>query len=316
MPRSTCTGLSCNPDLSERPTKDLAGTATAPDASAASPALPLLKVICGDGSCVPDDSRACASFPPPPTRGTGGDETDAGPGAAGTDAGSESLDAGLDGGGRDPRVDGSFPRPTPQEAAPSAFACQLQPAGGNAVERACVPAGVRGVDEACTSSLDCAPGLGCVGSVRSGRCLPYCCGIDGDPCETGYFCAERHLRSPELGDADGPAVPVCDRAENCSLGEPANCTGEHCVCAAGTACTVVRPDGTTACMPEGRGGAGDQCPCKWGYHCSQATTPATCVKTCELNIPDSCGISGLCQSAPLLPEGWGTCVGATSEAKP
>lgn len=310
MTSSACTGLSCRADISEGAATDLPTTAAAPDASAPSSAPKLLKVDCGIGSCVPDDSRACASYAPPATPGTGGGR-DAGADPVVPDAGSEGGDAGLDDGGGDPWVDGSFSRPTPQEAAPSAFACQLLPTG-NSVERTCVSAGVRGVEEACTSSLDCAPGLGCVGRVRSGRCLPYCCGIDGDTCETGYYCAPRPLRSPELGEADGPPVPVCDRAENCSLGEPANCTGEHCVCAAGTACSVVRPDGTTACEPEGRGTAGEKCPCKWGYHCSQATTPATCVKTCELNATNSCG-KGVCQSAPLLPEGWGTCVGASPE---
>jgi hypothetical protein len=311
---STCTGLSCREDISQGRATDLPGTAAAPDASA--PPLTLLKVACGAGSCVPDDSRACANYAPPPRPGTGSGEADAGAGpAAASDAGRETLDGGGDDGGRDPRVDGSFSRPTPQEAAPSAFACQLARMPDNGVERACIPAGVRRVDEACTSSLDCAPGLGCVGSVRSGRCLPYCCSLGSDTCETGYYCAPRPLRSSELGEAYGPLVPVCDRAENCSLGEPANCLGEHCVCAAGTVCSVVRPDGTTACMPEGQSGAGEQCPCKWGYHCSQATTPATCVKTCELNTVDSCG-KGVCQSAPLLPEGWGTCVGASPEAKP
>jgi hypothetical protein len=312
---SPCIGLSCRQDLVEGPATNLPGTAATPDASASSAAPRLLKVACGGGSCVPDDSRACAGYSPPPTQGTGGGERDAGAGpASASDAGSDALDAGLDDSGRDPRLDGSFPRPTTEETAPSAFACQLIPAPNNSVERACIPAGAREIDEACTSSLDCAPGLGCVGGVRSGRCLPYCCGIDGDTCETGYYCAPRPLRSPELGEADGPLVPVCDRAEICSLGERADCIGEHCVCAAGTACSVVRPDGTTACVPEGQGAAGEKCPCKWGYHCSQATTPATCVKTCELNAVDSC--SGVCQSTPLLPDGWGTCVGAYPESSP
>src|SRR5688572_24351765 len=191
MNSSSCTGLSCRDDISAAQATDLPGTAANPDASAPSTAPRLLKVACGVGSCVPDDSRACASYQPP-TQGSGGSEADAGAGAGDApDAGSEGLDGGLDVSGGDPRVDGSFPRPTPQEAAPSAYACQLTLTRNDSVERACVPAGVRDVDEACTSSLDCAPGLGCVGGVRSGRCLPYCCGIDGDTCETGYYCAQR-----------------------------------------------------------------------------------------------------------------------------
>jgi len=278
----------------------------------------LLKVVCGAGSCVPDDRLSCAGYSPASSPGAPGSESDAGT--------SGSLDAGLDGGlndgGREPDVDGSFSRPTPPESAPSAFACRLaltnpriDPAALQPVERTCAAAGARKADEACSSSLDCEAGLGCVGSVRSGRCLPYCCGLDDNTCESGHYCAPRPLRSTELGEADGPLIPVCDRAENCSLGEPADCTGQHCVCAPGTACSVVRPDGTTACEPEGQGSQGDRCPCKWGYHCSQATTPASCVKTCELNTANSCG-SGVCQSTPLLPEGWGTCVGASPDQMP
>ncbi len=294
---------------------DLGGTAAAPDASSsASPPPKLLKVVCGDGLCVPEDRRSCANYSPP---GQAPSET-GGEGDAGRSEESDSgagLDAGVGDAGFDTRVDGSFTRPTTPEAAPSAYACQLSPNGINRVMRSCVPAGTRKTDEACTSSLDCEPGLGCVGSVRAGRCLPYCCGIDGDTCEDGSFCAPRPLRTLELGEADGPMVPVCDRAENCSLGEPANCTGEHCVCSSEKVCSVVRPDGTTACVDQGENGAGEPCPCKWGYVCSQGTTPPSCVKTCELNALDQCG-SGVCQSTPLLPEGWGTCVGTPSDQKP
>ncbi|HVZ32837.1 MAG TPA: hypothetical protein VG963_10445, partial [Polyangiaceae bacterium] len=261
------------------------------------------------GSCLPDDRQACEDYVPPATGG-GHRDASAAP-DAGQDAGRDPLDAGLDAGNREPQVDGSFARPAQPETAPSAFACQLSVDRGGQVQRACGAAGLQGVDEPCTSAADCAPGLGCVGTVRAGRCLPFCCGPNGDDsCEHGFYCTERPLRGPEFGEADGPAVPVCDRADNCSLSEPVNCTGEHCVCAANFACSVVRPDGTTACVPEGDGEAGQPCPCKWGYHCSQATNPGTCVKTCDLNMPNSCP-AGVCQATPLLPEGWGTCVGAS-----
>jgi hypothetical protein len=315
MATSPCTGLSCRDVVSEGPATDVGGTAAAPDASAAAPPLKLLKVACGDGSCVPEDARSCADYSPPaPAPGSTAGGADTGPGQE-ADAGSEGLDAGVSDSGSDTRVDGSFTRPTTPEVAPSAYACQLSLNSRNRVVRSCVPAGKRKIDEACTSSLDCEPGLGCVGSVRAGRCLPYCCGIDGDTCEEGYYCARRTLRTLELGEADGPMVPVCDRAENCSLGEPADCAGEHCVCSPDTACSVVRPDGTTACVLQGENGAGEPCPCKWGYVCSQGTTPPSCVKTCELNALDQCG-SGVCQSTPLLPEGWGTCVGTPSDQNP
>jgi hypothetical protein len=309
MPSSPCSGVNCNRDLVNPAAQELPGSlAVVPDASL-SPSE-LVKPACGFGSCLPDDRRACENYarsPSPPASSAKA------PDAALADAGTDDpLDAGLDGGSREPQVDGSFSRPTQPEVAPSAFACQISLSQSNEVARACGAAGLQGVDEACNSSADCAPGLGCVGMQRAGRCLPFCCGA-GNNCEPGFYCADRPLRIPELGEADGPTVPVCERADNCSLSEPVNCTGEHCVCGPGSACTVVRPDdGTTACVPEGEGEAGQNCPCKWGYHCSQATSPGTCVKTCDLNKVNDCP-AGVCQATPLLPDGWGTCVGAAPE---
>ncbi|MEY4549719.1 MAG: hypothetical protein RL685_5914 [Pseudomonadota bacterium] len=310
MPASSCTGLSCYAISTGEPVNPPVSV-QGPDAS--TQALPLLKVACGDGSCVPDDQRACDDYQPEPTSSSG--EADAG-GSSNSptrDAG-DSLDAGLSDAGTDLAVDGSLPRPSPPELAPSAYACQMRPATKGRVARSCGPSGSRGTNEACTSSLDCEPGLGCVGSARSGRCLPYCCGIDGDSCQEGYYCAQRPLRTPELGDQNGPMVPVCDRADNCSLGEPADCLGEHCVCAAETACAMVRPDGTTACVRGGEGEAGDACPCQWGFTCSMGLNPPRCVKTCEVSDTSSC-VPGVCQAAEELPQGWGTCVGAR-EAMP
>jgi hypothetical protein len=220
-----------------------------------------------------------------------------------------ALDGGNDGGPRVPQVDGSYPRPPTPEAPPSPFACHIS-LEGSAVQRSCMAAGTQGPTEACTSSKDCAPGLGCVGSERVGSCLPFCCAIDGDTCREGSYCAERPLRDDAFGDREGPKVPVCVRADDCSLSERSNCTGPECVCRDGTVCTAVRDDGTTACLPPGDGVAGGECPCATGYHCSPVT--ATCVKTCDLDQANDCG-AGICQATPALPAGWGICVGAPPE---
>jgi hypothetical protein len=195
------------------------------------------------------------------------------------------------------------------------FACQLSVGESDAVERGCGVAGTQQAEQACTTSLDCAPGLGCVGPVRSGRCLPYCCAdSETDTCADGFYCAERPLRSESLGEAEGPSVPVCVRADNCNLGELKGCIGPRCVCGPEMACTLVRPNGTTSCvpLPPNPGQGGQDCPCDRGFHCSQAT--ATCVKTCDLDEKDSdtCG-QGVCQVAAVLPPGWGICVFATPE---
>lgn len=313
MDAAPCVGLNCTggPDTSP-PFQNVPGTlADAPDA-ATEPVAPPAKEACGIGLCLPGDLTACSDYSEPPDP----DDADAGVSAdAGT--GSIPLDAGVaDASAEGPAIDGSFDQPQrPTPGAPR-FACQLSLDGSGDVQRACGAAGSQRAEQACTSSLDCAPGLGCVGDVRAGRCLPYCCGVGSDTCGEGFYCAERPLRSEALGEEKGPLVPVCDRADNCSLGEQEDCTGPRCLCGPDMACTLVRPDGTTSCLPlsDTPGQAGERCPCDRGYHCSQATKPATCVKTCDLDEKDSdtCG-QGVCQVSEVLPPGWGICVFATPE---
>jgi hypothetical protein len=139
---------------------------------------------------------------------------------------------------------------------------------------------------------------------------------EADTCEPGFYCAERPLRSEALGEAEGPPVPVCVRADGCNLGQPADCVGPQCVCGPDMLCKTVRPDGTTSCVPvpDDPGQGGEDCPCDRGFHCSPATTPPMCMKTCDLDETDSdqCG-QGVCQAAAALPPGWGICVAATPE---
>jgi hypothetical protein len=309
MDAPSCSGLSCS-DLGppSKPTNVMSGATGAADAAAAPPVSPA-KLECGPGSCLPDDVDACASYVPPNPPNNpvdAGVELDAGGG------GEDFGDAGPgDASAEGPAIDGSFGQPSRPAPGPPQFACQLSVAS-RGVARACGVAGSQIAEQACTSSLDCAPGLGCVGPAGSGRCLQYCCGVGSDDsCAPGFFCAQRPLRSDDPV-ASAPLVPVCDRADNCSLGEQENCTGPSCVCGPDMACMLVRPGGTTACvaLTPDPGQAGEACPCDRGYHCSQAE-PATCVKTCDLDAEDAdtCG-SGVCQATPVLPTGWGICVGA------
>lgn len=305
---SECSGLACNGLPSQDEDRGLGGSPNVSDD--AGPPLPPAKESCGVGSCLPDNAAACATYTVPPLPGEGSGSADAGI-EAGADAGSSSLDAGADGGTLAPELDGSFTRPTQPANAPSHYSCQVSVTEASVVKRSCEPAGERAIDEACTSSRDCEAGLGCVGTVRSGRCLPFCCAIGPDTCQEGYYCAERPLRDDMFGEARGPLVPVCDRADDCPLGEREDCEGPRCVCGPGTACSLVRPDGTTACVTPGLGLANEACPCAAGYHCSQAATPPTCVKMCDLDEEDSTCGPGVCQATPALPDGWGICVGVT-----
>lgn len=291
-----CRGPSCvdpdDPPSSGGPAIELSGGDAGNEEGTAPPEV---KAACGlVGDCLPENHLACSSYVPPAI-----------PGEAPEDAG-VADDAGAGDGGL--AIDGNFGRNPPREPTARTYSCQVSLTEDSEVERACAPAGQQGLNEACTSSMDCAPGMGCVGPAQGGRCLYFCCGVVSSSCAPGYFCAERPLRVEALGDREAPLVPVCERADNCSLGEPFPCTGERCTCGPGLACTLINENGTTACLPPGEGMAGEPCPCAAGFVCSQATS--TCVKTCDLDDDDAtaCGEGGRCQSTPSLPEGWGTCV--------
>ena len=177
----------------------------------------------------------------------------------------------------------------------------------------CLPAGEGTDGSACFSGSDCAPGFACVGS-GPGLCRAYCCG-DKSQCQdqAGTHCTVERQVSEKAGTV-GLNVPVCMPAVKCSLAEPFPCAGApNCSCPDGSACGVVTDDGTTSCVPvsefapDGKGREGDACPCAHGYVCSAT---GECLKLCELTMPEECD-SNRCQSSVRLPDGWGTCIGAS-----
>lgn len=185
---------------------------------------------------------------------------------------------------------------------PSGVACRVN-ATEEGPSRGCGLAGAGRDSDPCTSAADCAGGFACVSEGDAGICRPYCCSVGQDPCASGSYCGERALLGSEL------EVPVCVRADNCSLSQAYPCeSGDDCQCQEGTACLVVRRDGTTTCAVPGEGQAGDACPCGWGHVCSQAS--GTCVKLCDTvvdDVPPQCG-DGICQAAANLPGSWGVCI--------
>lgn len=277
---------------------------------------------CGIGECQPDDALSCKDYVPAAgaggasTGGSAGTSQGAGTGgaagaggAAGTSAGAGGLGGAAGAAGADASFKGVPPGETP------VFACHIRRESATGLVRRCEPAGGRETGEPCTSSGDCLPGLGCVGEENLGRCRPFCCDTETS-CAEDSFCALRPLRddaSTELGQL---SVPVCAPADNCSLGEPYPCDhtdpNAGCVCKEGTACTVVRADGTTSCVPPGAGTAGQACPCAAGHICSQAS--GLCVKICKLGAANSeCG-TGRCQAPAKFPEGYGVCVSSDPDA--
>ncbi|HWA71468.1 MAG TPA: hypothetical protein VG937_04020 [Polyangiaceae bacterium] len=288
--------------------------------------------LCGvdlRNGCLPDDVRACSDYMPSPRPfelpagggasgasnqgGAGGAAGSAGDSGAGGEAGSAGA-AGTNAGG----VSGGGSSSTGADAGaggvpgPPAYACRVVRAADQSVSE-CAPTG-RGMTNApCFTGADCGAGLGCVADGTVSRCRPYCCGGEGS-CTKGSYCAERELKDSSTESATGRVwVPVCVPADNCELSEPYPCPSERvCQCASGTACMVVRPDGTTACTAPGAGELGDACPCAYGFVCSRGTATATCVKLCATGDDGDAGLgctSGKCQGSAELPAGWGVCVG-------
>ncbi|MBN1612130.1 MAG: hypothetical protein JW940_36195 [Polyangiaceae bacterium] len=237
--------------------------------------------LCGDDtdSCDPDDPAAC-----PRSAESGGD----GPAAeGGADPGSPGLDVGV------------------------ALSCQVQ-AGPDGQRAVCASAGTGTSGSPCVSGADCAPGFACVEAAGTAQCRRYCCN-DRESCDTGTYCAKRTLRLDANAALAPVTVPVCVTAVACPLLEPYPCPEDTtCFCPDKTACTVVRADGTTDCLPPGTGVEGDKCPCAAGHVCSQGTN--TCLKICKLTVAEPQCTEGLCQRSKSLPDGYGLCVGDTADA--
>lgn len=255
---------------------------------------PALNALCGTG-CVPDDPGQCAGFA---GAGGGGPEPDTDAGASdggapeasppATDAGTAAPDGGI------------------SEAGPAqAYGCFVTKSAKGAPVAECAPAGTGATGAPCLSVGDCAPGFACVGEGAAGQCRPYCCGGPA-ACEKGSYCAEVPVRTTATTGSDKQMVPVCVQADDCNLGDPYPCPPtKQCKCKDGTACAVVRDDGTTSCVAPGKGSAGDPCPCAPGHVCSLALK--TCLKLCQTESSTTeCG-SGKCQSVAYLPKGFGVC---------
>jgi hypothetical protein len=299
--------------------------------------------LCGKGAqaCVPGFPISCASFSPPaqPLEDASPGEDAAvdgqaganGQGGAGGDSAGPEASSGAAGDGGAAGGGGAGGTTGPSGSAgeggaagsggasgaapvmPSKYNCQVQRGEAAPYEpfSSCVLAGPGAESAPCLTSSDCQAGLGCVGDQNAGLCQKYCC-QDADDCDPGTYCAERPMRERANDSSNTRApllIPVCVHAENCDLSAPYPCPkGSECACATGTACLVVRADGTTTCATPGAGKVGEACPCAWGHVCAAATN--RCLELCYTRDAAACG-DGKCQSASELPEGWGVCIGVT-----
>ncbi|MBK7579028.1 MAG: hypothetical protein IPI67_02380 [Myxococcales bacterium] len=269
----TCVGPSCNPEDAGRDqiVADVPVPDSQPDAKPSS-----LNALCGTSGCLPDDPNPSECAAPP--------DVDAGLGvpdaAAADDASAGDSDA----------------------APLTKYGCGVTSMAGQPTTE-CALAGSGESGSPCVSASDCSPGLACVSEGTTAACRPYCC-AESATCGAGAFCAERTLKV-QSGEAALP-VPVCVPADGCSLDEPYPCPStKQCKCKPGTACALVKDDGTTSCVTPGVGRVGEACPCAAGYLCSKSTE--TCLKLCSTTASKpECG-SGKCLSVTGLPDGFGVC---------
>ncbi len=208
--------------------------------------------------------------------------------------------------------------------APGALGCSIVEDVDGLPVGACSARGDGAAGDPCLMQADCAPGFACVGADGAGQCRRYCC-ADAESCPQNTFCAARPLLDRDADPLVVPLpVPVCVEAHACRLDEPYPCPADRtCTCAEGTACTVVRSDGTTGCVPAPSPGGleGEPCPCSPatltgpGLICSQSTR--TCLALCVLGVDGaSCGEGRRCQSSASLPDGFGICTSTlTTEAQ-
>jgi hypothetical protein len=267
--------------------------------------------------CNPDEPTACASWELPSGGGAGGLGTagtagssggagssagtagGAGTVAAGGDAGAAGVGsaAGAAGAGESGAAGASSTTPVRGACRPALVQLEIQ--------TACEVAGIGADASPCLSGADCAPGLACVGESGAGQCRPFCCS-DPASCAEGAYCTLRRVSATDSATTATAEVPVCIPADNCSLDEPYPCTDPAtCVCGSGTYCSVVRSDGTTACLTPGVGTENQTCPCATGYICSPVAQ--LCMKLCKTAVADSCGATGLCQRVAAMPNGYGVC---------
>ncbi len=186
--------------------------------------------------------------------------------------------------------------------------CKLV-AGQTRAFATCEAVGSASAEAPCEHASDCAAGLGCTVGHAGGVCEPYCCDAE-EACPSKTYCAAR-----SLVENDAIAIPVCTPADGCQLlADAATCSAKGpqpppgC-CPPGLACTIVRSDGTTTCLPPGTGGVGEPCPCQDGYVCAKLTNE--CKKLCHLGGDGGeCPFGGTCEGgSEAYPPGIGACVG-------
>jgi hypothetical protein len=225
-----------------------------------------------------------------------------------TDSGAPSSDSDSD---SDSGLDSTAEDASSETGAGSTSACRVVHKENHRIA-ACAPAGKVVERSFCASDDDCEPGLACVGSAGSGRCLRFCCGAFNNPAlapDAGggaFYCTLQPLANGDPSDPAKDKVPVWVPLSNCTLLDDA------LQCLEGTTCTVVTNDGRTTCVPVGTGRDYASCaeePCDRGYVCL-GSVDRRCRKLCkDSEGAAACAGGAYCQKTPTIPDGYGICAG-------
>ncbi len=166
--------------------------------------------------------------------------------------------------------------------------------GPQGIAPTCYEAGAGLAGAACTQWSDCAPGHLCDGT---GHCRKLCCGGDWSGCAGGEHC----LRNLELATDAGPTqtgAMLCYPVDTCDPLVPESCAEP------GTTCQIADATGASACLPQGKGGVSQACPCKGGFLCVLEGKKSLCHRLCK-------AVEG--GGAPYCPPNEGTCTHFTRD---
>ena len=281
--------------------------------------------MCGVLSCTPDDPLAakCNAEGPPDAGidvvvegGTGpadAVELDAQNDVSGNDSSSgdddddsKSLGSEWAFGSSSVFAFNQFDRTVPFDDSPR-LACRVTQSSKKGLVSECLEAGSATDGEECETAQDCAAGLACVGREGDGVCRAYCC-LGSESCSENTYCTEKLTKNASGSGAI--LVPVCTPADDCN---PLPDDPKLNQCPSGLICSIVRSNGTTACVKPSSAVRGESCDsstagkaqCAQGFVCSKRTD--TCLALCRLKSPDC--EEGVCQGGTSgLPNGYGVCV--------
>lgn len=162
----------------------------------------------------------------------------------------------------------------------------------------CFPAGTAKDGETCSGANDCVSGYICVAKT----CHKLCCGGDWSACPKP---SQHCFTSIELAGPNNTPLPtgamVCEETGTCDPLAPQSCNK------VGITCQIVDGTGAAACVVDGKGGAGEACPCQGGFLCVAGSCRRLCKAVEGGGSPFCASGEGDCVHFNRDPQGVGEC---------